>query len=101
MHCIERPKDKQDMEKFAILPQGIRYNTQQLMRDTRDHRRNQGYSALHTSRNNSKMLPKNIKGVAYEETQTAAALATSRTAAQKTSRFRDSEKTAEANFSQH
>ena len=49
-----------------------------------------------TRRNNSKMLHQNIEG-SYEEVQTAAALSTSRTAAQMTSRFRDIENIAEAN----
>ena len=49
-----------------------------------------------TMRNNSKMLPQNIE-VSCEEVQTAAALCTSRTAAQKSSRFRDIGINAEAN----
>ena len=58
------------------------------------------YSALHYQQEQLENAAHEHQWVAYEEVQTAAALATSRTAAQTTSRFRDLEKNAEANFSQ-
>ena len=69
------------------------------MHDMRDDCRDQGYSALHFQQETSKVLPKNMQRVLFEEVQTAAALASSRTAAQMTSRFRDMENDVEANFS--
>ena len=46
------------------------------------------------------MLPQEHERVVHEEVHTAAALATTRTAAQRTSRFRDIECNAEASFNQ-
>ena len=65
-----------------------------------NHWRNQGYIALHYQQEQFEHAAQKHQTVAYEEVQTAAALATSRTAAQATSRFRDTENNAVANFSQ-
>ena len=60
------------------------------MHDMMDFWRNQGYSALHYQQERFEKYAHEHQQAAYEEVQTAAALATSRTAAQNTS---------EANFS--
>ena len=69
------------------------------MHDMRDCWRNQGYSALHYQQEQLENAAKEHQRVAYEEVQAAPALATSRTAAQMTSRFRVIQKDAEANIS--
>ena len=101
MQFTDQPKGRQYMEKFQypILPQGIPHDTQHLMHDFGDSR-NQCYSALHYKREQFEHAAQKHQRVAYEEVQTAAALATSRTAAQMTFRFRDIENNAEAILSQ-
>ena len=81
------------MEKFQ-------YFHKELLTFRRDNWRNQGHSALHHQLEQIKYAAQERQRAANEEVQTAAALATSRTAAQMTSRFRDIENNAEANFSQ-
>ena len=61
---------------------------------------NEGYSALHHLQEHFENAAQAHQRAAYEEVQTAAALATSGTAAQMISSFRNIEKNAEANFSQ-
>ena len=70
------------------------------MHDMRDYWRNEGDSALHYQPEQLEDVAKEHQRVVYEEVQSAAALATSRTAAHMTSRFRDTENNAEADFSQ-
>ena len=70
------------------------------MHDMRDYWRNAGYSALHYEQEQSEDVAQKHQGVVYEEVQTAVALATSPTAAHMTSRFRDTENNADADFSQ-
>ena len=73
--------------KQCIFPRGIPYITQHVMHDRRNHWRNQGFSALHYQQKPfENAAPYHLNGVAYEEVRIAAALATSRTAAQMTSR---------------
>ena len=61
---------------------------------------NEGCSALHYHEEPFENAAQDHQRVAHEEAQTATALATSRTAAQMTSRFGHIEKNAQANFSQ-
>ena len=82
-----------------VFPQGILYNTQHLMYDMKDSRRNQGYSALRHQQEQFERASQEHQREAQEDVPTAAALA-SRTASQNTSRFRNMENNAEANFSQ-
>ena len=61
----------------------------------RGYGRNHACSALHNQQEQFETAAQKHQRVAHEEVQTAAALATSRTAAQMTSRFRDIENNAE------
>ena len=70
-----------------------------MAHDVRVHWRNQSYSALHFPRERVENAVQDCQRTAYEEVQTAAALATSRVA-QMTSRFRNMANNAEASFSQ-
>ena len=69
------------------------------MHDVRDYRRKQSYSALHYQQEQVAKAVQEHQWLACEQVEIAAALASSRTAAQMTSRFRDTETHVEANFS--
>ena len=85
---------------FPVLPHRLPDTTQQNVHDVWDCRRHQGYSALHYQQEPFETAAQEHQRVAYEEVETAAVLATSRTAVQMTSRFRDTENNVGANFSQ-
>ena len=70
------------------------------MHDMRDDWRNQGYGALHCQQEQLENADQEHQRIAYEEVETAAALASSRTAVQMTPRFKDIENDAEAKFNQ-
>ena len=55
-----------------MLPQWISYSTQHLMHDTKGHRRNQGYSALHYQQKQFENAAQEHQGVAFEEVQSPA-----------------------------
>ena len=84
--------------EVPILPQGILHNTQHLVHDMRDYWKKPVYSALHYQQEPFDNAAQEHQRVAYNKVQNAVALATSRTAAQMTSRFRDIENNCEANI---
>ena len=89
VHFTDQPKGKQFFGEVPLLPHDIPRNTQHLMHDVRDFWRNQCYSALHYQQKQFENAALEHQRAAKEEVQTAAALTTSRTTAQMTSRFRE------------
>ena len=70
-----------------------------MIRVVRDHGRNQSYGALHYQQEHVEHAAQKHQRAAHEQVEISAAHATSRTAKQMTSRFRDIENNIQANCS--
>ena len=84
-----------------VPQQGHPDNTQNLFHQVRDDWRSQSYRALHYQHEQFEIAVQEQQREAFDQVEIAVALATSRTAVQMTSRFRDIENHVEANFSYH
>ena len=98
---IEQPKGEEYMEMFQYHNKDILTTLKNLFHQVRDDWKSQSYRALHYQHEQFEIAVQEQQREAFDQVEIAVALATSRTAVQMTSRFRDIENHVEANFSHH